>query len=290
MYESSREWREFVGHDRDEAVSKAVAFFGVGEGELQFADIDPHRLASLGDRAVVVALPRASADAVDSRKRERPQARHSRPSGAEGRGRTRRGEDGSREAELAPEAGERPSGVAGRGEAQSRLSPVGDFVKGVLERMQIGDFTVSETQGGDAAPVVVRLTGKAAERIASGAGRAADAIRLLANQVSMRAAGPGAPRVAVDIEGDFAEREELLSRIAERAAERAKSIDRPVALEAMSSRDRRVVHVALREYDGVATMSAGEGDYRQVVVVPEGTPEYEEALRYSEAAARRSGG
>jgi hypothetical protein len=31
--------------------------------------------------------------------------------------------------------------------------------------------------------------------------------------------------------------------------------------------------------EGVATMSVGEGRYRQVVVVPEGADEYEEALR-----------
>jgi hypothetical protein len=36
-------------------------------------------------------------------------------------------------------------------------------------------------------------------------------------------------------------------------------------------------------------MSSGEGRYRQVLVVPEGAPEYEEARRESEAAADRTG-
>jgi len=35
------------------------------------------------------------------------------------------------------------------------------------------------------------------------------------------------------------------------------------------------------------TMSVGSGRYRQVVVVPEGAPEYEEARRQAEAAATR---
>lgn len=39
--------------------------------------------------------------------------------------------------------------------------------------------------------------------------------------------------------------------------------------------------MAVREADGVATMSIGEGRYRQVLVVPEGAPEYEEALEQS---------
>ena len=54
----------------------------------------------------------------------------------------------------------------------------------------------------------------------------------------------------------------------------------------MNGKDRRAIHVALREEDGIATMSVGEGQYRQVVVVPEGADEYEEALRKSEEAAR----
>jgi hypothetical protein len=40
--------------------------------------------------------------------------------------------------------------------------------------------------------------------------------------------------------------------------------------------------------DDVATMSMGEGRYRQVIVVPEGAPEYEDAARESDAAESRS--
>jgi hypothetical protein len=46
------------------------------------------------------------------------------------------------------------------------------------------------------------------------------------------------------------------------------------------------VHVALRDREGVATTSVGSGRYRQVLVVPEGAPEYEEARRQSESASR----
>ena len=53
----------------------------------------------------------------------------------------------------------------------------------------------------------------------------------------------------------------------------------------MSPRDRRSIHVALRETEGVATMSVGEGRYRQVLVVPEGAAEYEEARSASDGGA-----
>ena len=45
--------------------------------------------------------------------------------------------------------------------------------------------------------------------------------------------------------------------------------------------------MALRETDGVATMSTGSGRYRQVVIVPEGAPEYEEAAAASKEAEDR---
>ena len=57
----------------------------------------------------------------------------------------------------------------------------------------------------------------------------------------------------------------------------------------MNGRDRRIVHLALRDEADVATMSTGEGRYRQVLVVPEGAPEYEEARREAAAAAEREG-
>jgi len=94
--------------------------------------------------------------------------------------------------------------------------------------------------------------------------------------------------VVLDVEGDAEQRATYLTRIAERAAARARETGRPVALEAMNPKDRRTVHVALREADGIATMSVGEGRYRQVVVVPDNAPEYEEAKRYEHQSQRDS--
>ena len=69
--------------------------------------------------------------------------------------------------------------------------------------------------------------------------------------------------------------------VAERAVKRARETGRSIALDPMNSRDRRAIHIVVREMSGVATMSIGEGRYRQVLVVPEGAPEYEEARSQS---------
>jgi hypothetical protein len=57
-----------------------------------------------------------------------------------------------------------------------------------------------------------------------------------------------------------------------------------VALDPMNPKDRRAIHVALRGTPGIATMSIGSGRYRQVLVVPEGAPEYDEARRTADQA------
>jgi spoIIIJ-associated protein len=98
-------------------------------------------------------------------------------------------------------------------------------------------------------------------------------------------AGHKDKRAVVDVEGESAQREEFLGRIATKASERAKDSGRAVALEPMNAKDRRIVHVSLRDVEDIATMSVGSGRYRQVVVVPRGAPEFEEAQK-SEAPAR----
>jgi spoIIIJ-associated protein len=90
--------------------------------------------------------------------------------------------------------------------------------------------------------------------------------------------------VVIDVEGNAEAREDLLTRLASRAAGRARQTGRAVALDAMNARDRRTIHMALRDEVDVATTSVGEGRYRQVMIVPEGAPEYEKARRESELA------
>lgn len=74
--------------------------------------------------------------------------------------------------------------------------------------------------------------------------------------------------LVVDVEGYTARREEQLVRLAERMAERVVSTGRAVALEAMPPRERRIVHITLRNHPQVMTQSVGEGDQRKVTIVP----------------------
>ncbi|HYL10023.1 MAG TPA: R3H domain-containing nucleic acid-binding protein [Candidatus Acidoferrales bacterium] len=69
--------------------------------------------------------------------------------------------------------------------------------------------------------------------------------------------------------GDYrALRLEELKLAAKVAAERVQESRQPFRLNPMSSRERRVVHLVLKEISGVRTASEGMGDDRRVVIFP----------------------
>lgn len=59
---------------------------------------------------------------------------------------------------------------------------------------------------------------------------------------------------------------ETLRELAKKAARRARFYKTPVALEAMSAYDRRIIHTELAAHPDIKTESTGEGNNRRVVV------------------------
>ncbi len=285
MYDSTNEAHEFVGEDRDDAIRKATAFFGVEIDALEISEFAAGTVYGVAGRAVVVAAPkgrrRPAPERGRGRRGEEPRSenRQRRPERERSRGR----ETGGRAPSTARPA-ERPSEPS-VGTAKGELGPVGVFLLGLVERMDQGPFEIAERTDGDL--LIYELAGGAAENLVGGDGRTIDAMQLLANQVAMRAEDEPR-RIVVEVEGNAKSRDTLLEKFAHRGAERARQTGRPVKLDPMNGGDRRAIHLALRDEDGIATMSIGEGQYRQVVVVPEGAPDYERAVRESERAATDS--
>ncbi|MBS3736371.1 MAG: R3H domain-containing nucleic acid-binding protein [Candidatus Bipolaricaulota bacterium] len=75
--------------------------------------------------------------------------------------------------------------------------------------------------------------------------------------------------VQLDINGVKLSRRKNLERFARDAAERAISKGRKVRLNPMPPVERKWVHVALSDHEGVKTFSVGEGDGRRVIIKPE---------------------
>ncbi len=75
-------------------------------------------------------------------------------------------------------------------------------------------------------------------------------------------------KIHVDCGGYRALRFEELRMTAKVAAERVESSRQPFRLNPMSSRERRIVHLALKDIPGIRTESIGMGEERQVVIHP----------------------
>lgn len=72
--------------------------------------------------------------------------------------------------------------------------------------------------------------------------------------------------------GDYREkREETLMHMAQRAAERALSLGRPVELMRLTPAERRIIHLTLSGDERIETESMGEGDDRVLLVKPKVT-------------------
>jgi spoIIIJ-associated protein len=101
-------------------------------------------------------------------------------------------------------------------------------------------------------------------------GQTIDAIQYLANAIVYRGQMEDRKAIVVDAAGYRERRKASLDALAVRSAERATSTGQRVELEPMTAVERKVVHVRLKDYPGVATSSEGTEPNRFVVIEPGG--------------------
>ncbi|MDQ2968680.1 MAG: protein jag [Actinomycetota bacterium] len=99
-------------------------------------------------------------------------------------------------------------------------------------------------------------------------GQTIDAVQYLANAVMWRRHPEDRKEVVVDAAGYRDRRRTALEALALRSADRALSDHEPVELEPMTAVERKVVHLRLKEFDGVETTSEGTEPNRYVIVHP----------------------
>ncbi len=92
------------------------------------------------------------------------------------------------------------------------------------------------------------------------------AIQDLTRVASQRRLGDQDTRLRVDVAGYRERRKEALGRFALKVAEEVKESGSARVLEPMASADRKIVHDALIEVEGIVTRSTGEEPRRRVVV------------------------
>ena len=143
------------------------------------------------------------------------------------------------------------------------------FVRKLLAEMEMNAEVILAPDDGEGSVDEIRIDieGPDAGRVIGKRGSVLEAIQYLTTRVAHK---PGEARrhVQVDAEGYRARHEEQLADMAERLGERVAKEGKIITFDPMSARDRRIVHLALREFPGVRTESNGEGPDRRVQIIP----------------------
>lgn len=100
--------------------------------------------------------------------------------------------------------------------------------------------------------------------------RGAEVLRAVETVVheSLRLSGEDHDKISFDCKGYRAARQQELKLAAQVAAERVLKTGIPYSFAPMSSRERRLIHLAFRNHQSLTTQSEGEGGRRYVVLYP----------------------
>lgn len=140
-----------------------------------------------------------------------------------------------------------------------------DAIREILRTLHIVG-SIDEYEG-DEGEIILDITGDDLAVLIGRHGRTLDALQVIVSTITNRRLDTRYPLV-VDVSGYRYRRRVKLEEIARDAANRAVRQSRPVQLRPMSSFERRVIHVALRDDRRVHTESEGMEPRRMVVVHP----------------------
>src|SRR6266851_3888773 len=246
-------------------------------------------------RSGVASPPPAPSRSHDTSPRQSAPARHEAPSRHDGP--PRQGPP-RHDARSRPDAGARsaPPPAASPDRARSRAhesstelegdSGVEDSSEGARKSVDVGDQTreasailrrILELMGekteietvGDAEPGTVELNikGDGSGILIGRHGQTLDALEYLVNRMLARKVKDTVP-IALDSESYRARRRRQLHRMALSKGEEAKREHTLVTLDPMPPRDRRIIHLALKDDPMIVTRSAGDGFLRSVEIAP----------------------
>jgi spoIIIJ-associated protein len=146
-----------------------------------------------------------------------------------------------------------------------------EIVTELLDRMGIEARVSAEwgpaSEPGEPRPLLVDVRGRDLSVLIGRKGETLQALQYITRLiVAKELSRPES--VVIDVEGYRERRERQLRQLARRMASQALDYGRTMSLEPMSPADRRIIHIELRDHEGVRTESVGEGDRRKVTIIP----------------------
>ncbi|HEY6427816.1 MAG TPA: RNA-binding cell elongation regulator Jag/EloR [Acidimicrobiales bacterium] len=143
-----------------------------------------------------------------------------------------------------------------------------EFLSGLLA--EYGMTASVETRLLDEDTVEIAATGEDLGILVGPRGSTLAALQDLTRAVVQRQCPSRTDRILVDVAGYREKRSAALKRFSTQIAQEVLASGQEKALEAMSPADRKSVHDAINELDGVVTRSEGEDPNRYIVIAPAG--------------------
>lgn len=150
------------------------------------------------------------------------------------------------------------------------------YIRTVLETMGIGNITIEvrEIENG----IDLDINGDGFEEIIGTKGELLDSLQYLASLVSNKI-DRDYFRITTDCNGFRERRKKQLEELAVKIANNVKKNGRSSALEPMNPYERRIIHAAVSEIEGVTSQSKGEEPYRKVIISSTTPRKYDDRRR-----------
>lgn len=171
-------------------------------------------------------------------------------------------EDMVEEAELAPVPGEEvevPLDI----DADPRLQAAVDYLTPIFNLMGVENFTFTAVKKG--AATVLKVSGEHMGALIGRRGETMESLSYLASLVVNRMEGPYV-KLGLDVGGYRNKREDDLSALAKRIADRVIRTGCYYEMEPMNPYERHIIHTAIADIEGVRSESKGEGPTRHIVI------------------------
>lgn len=140
-----------------------------------------------------------------------------------------------------------------------------EILEGILKRMSLeAPVSVEETDN----RIILNINGDGGGLLIGKRGKNLDALQYIVSKAINRQSETR-KMVIIDTETYRKRREESLVAMAKELGEKARRTQKPITVSHMNAHNRRIIHMALQNEEGLTTKSRGEGEFRKIVILPD---------------------
>ena len=148
-------------------------------------------------------------------------------------------------------------------EANPKVKAAVEYLKEIVALMGVEDVTFSAIQKGEA--TIIRLDGDKMGALIGRRGETMESLSYLASLVANRLEGDYI-KLGLDVAGYRGKRENDLTALAQKIGQKVRRSGRCFSMEPMNPYERRIIHSAISQMEGLRSESKGEGKDRHVVI------------------------